>query len=379
MKRLESDLAALKKDEREQMKTYKTISQKVLSPKQASWFENVSNPNKTISTILFKCVIPRICVSDLDAKYCSHFVLFLTNEGTPGFEFLTFVWEILQGFIPIMRSLTNAESRRFARFFSTLLHGVEQWRVDDGKFRAFVKSSASKVPEGGFLPQVKTKSDLCSILRLFRSLLTESIILCLTDKEDPRCQKNCIIFLFNMIDQYPKIQKFHKALKKAIDDLDIVKDSPMDLLLKRVKVILDKKYSSCGTAKEYGGRNLLVKPNAKPKAPVQKRDVEMKDTTKKAEKKETKKAVKKAPAKKAPAKKAPTKAKPAPKTKQPTNPKSKTEMDALLQQRLKDEQEKKKVEAAKKATKDASKKRKGNGKADRKSKKQKTDSESDWK
>merc|ERR1719483_1397679 len=171
MKRLESDLAALKKDEREQMKTYKTISQKVLSPKQASWFENVSNPNKTISTILFKCVIPRICVSDLDAKYCSHFVLFLTNEGTPGFEFLTFVWEILQGFIPIMRSLTNAESRRFARFFSTLLHGVEQWRVDDGKFRAFVKSSASKVPEGGFLPQVKTKSDLCSILRLFRSLL----------------------------------------------------------------------------------------------------------------------------------------------------------------------------------------------------------------
>jgi len=266
-------------------------------------------------------------------------------------------------------------------FFSTLLHGVEQWRVDDGKFRAFVKSSASKVPEGGFLPQVKTKSDLCSILRLFRSLLTESIILCLTDKEDPRCQKNCIIFLFNMINQYPKIQKFHKALKKAIDDLDLVKDSPMDLLVKRVKVILDKKYSSCVPAKDYGGRDLLVKPTAKPKAPVQKRDVEMKDTTKKAEKKDTKKAVKKAPAKKAPAKKAPAKTKTATKTKQATNPKSKTEMDALLQQRLKDEQEKKKVEAAKKE--DASKKRKGNGKADRKSKKQKTgrreDKESDWK
>ena len=92
--------------------------------------------------------------------------------------------------------------------------------------------------------------------------------------------------------------------------------------MKRVKVILDKKYSSCVPAKDYGGRDLLVKPTAKPKAPVQKRDVEMKDTTKKAEKKDTKKAVKKAPAKKAPAKKAPAKTKTATKTKQATNPKS---------------------------------------------------------
>jgi len=328
IKRLEGDLETLQTNQKEQSKTYRAIVQGILRPKSQNWLKKVQRPENTISSILFKCVLPRLCVSDVDARYCSHFILFLTNESTPGFEILTFVWTIIQNFHQILSSLTNAETRRFGRFFCSLLHGVEQWRADDGKFRAFIKTTASKVPKDSILPEVKTKADLCSILRLFRKLLTQQMILTLQN-DDPRLQKNTVIFLHNMISQYPKIQSCHKALSKAISDLDLLKDSPMDLLVKRVKVILDKGFSACDSEAKYGGVDLL--------ADLKKRTVQVKKE----------------------------------KTAKPTN---KAEMDNLLQQRLKlakKKTEKVKVEAEIKLPKKRSK----NG--DKKNKKQKT-GESDW-
>jgi len=255
-RRLQDDIKKLKENKTEQGQQVKHIKQKNLKKRQNSWLKGVSNPSLTTSTIISKCLIPRLCISDLDAKYCSMFVFFMTNNSTPGFQFAGLIWEITAGLTQILSSTTTAETRRLGRFYLDLLNGIEQFRETSSKLELFVKSPASNLrPEYG-LPKIKSTKEMCSIIRLIRAVLTAHIINCL-QSPDPRLQKNCIVFITQTLAQFPRIQTNHQKIKATLDGLDAVKDSPMFVLRKRITVMLDKSYPGCLSLEKYGGVDLL--------------------------------------------------------------------------------------------------------------------------
>jgi len=204
-----------------------------------AWFKETLNPGINSRAIFFKCIIPRCCISDIEAKYCFHFILFMINGSA--FNLLSFVWEIIQSLYLLICSFTTAETRRFGKFFLELLIFLESRKKNQQTFDSFFPNLSMEILDIGYLVEIKN-CNFSSVLRVFRQVITYHLVSNIISRNEQR-QKNSIVFLHQLINQYPRLKINHTRLIRAIKSLTINPKSSTEILSRRVMVILDERFN----------------------------------------------------------------------------------------------------------------------------------------
>lgn len=253
-KEIDSKLLAFENDILEQKKKIKIIQQ-IYFNSSNKWFYD--HP-LTAHHFLFSCILPRIFISDIDAKYCAKFICLCIKIGKK-FIVIEFANILMENLNQILCSCTYAESRRLGRFLSEFMELMESYRANDKKFNSEFHSLPANVCDG----HPMNFNDFCTHYRAMHRLLTIHLVHLLQSKTVPVLlwQKNAVLVLNEVRGVFPKVESHARHLKRRVTSIITVKGSSMEILCKRVIAMLENGLENKLYIDEqaFGGRNLFSK------------------------------------------------------------------------------------------------------------------------
>lgn len=117
----------LKKDKEEQTKSVNKVIGTIFinKNKENEWFHQTPT---TSQILLFHCILPRLIISDIDAKFCAKFIELIVKSSISNFYLMDFTAVFLENFKQILSSSTHFESRRLGRFLNDFMLILEKYR-----------------------------------------------------------------------------------------------------------------------------------------------------------------------------------------------------------------------------------------------------------
>ncbi|KAI8147416.1 transcription factor/nuclear export subunit protein 2-domain-containing protein [Fennellomyces sp. T-0311] len=127
----QSSLEALQQDLPKHKKEVEHVME-VLKASQARWFPTDADRLPLISSIIQYCLLPRSIASEVDAVFCSEFVLLMHRLGVKNFSSLTILDKVLSEHLPTaVLSFTEYETTIHARFIYHIFAKMSEWHKDE--------------------------------------------------------------------------------------------------------------------------------------------------------------------------------------------------------------------------------------------------------
>ncbi|KAG7877741.1 hypothetical protein KL937_004611 [Ogataea polymorpha] len=267
LQRLEHELGQLhqistrvRHDARKHENNYQATISRIRNKKD-QWFEDVSDEetvSKSTKQILEHCFLPRMVHSPFDAVYCAEFLFLAHSLNTSGFSLVYVLNELFTcNFLqPTLFTSTTLEIENLGIFYLHVLKELNAWRQDAKLYdsKALGKEGASdpllaglKVPGGDHLQFEEFRKTL---FNWHKSL--EKRILAALDSEQYTTRNNAIIFLKNLLGEFPVVADHSEVLTRKLAAI-YSSDSREDIKLasNALFVLISSKKASCVQTWEF--------------------------------------------------------------------------------------------------------------------------------
>ncbi|KAG7795189.1 hypothetical protein KL929_004320 [Ogataea haglerorum] len=230
-----------------------TISR--IKNKKDQWFKDVSDEetvSKSTKQILEHCFLPRMVHSPFDAVYCADFLFLAHSLNTYGFSLVYVLNELFTcSFLqPTLFTSTTLEIENLGIFYLHVLKELNAWRQDAKLYdsKALGKEGDSdpllaglKVPDGEHLQFEEFRKTLFN----WHKSLQKQIIASL-DSEQYTTRNNAIIFLKNLLGEFPVVADHSEILTRKLASI-YSSDSREDIKLasNALFVLISSKKASC--------------------------------------------------------------------------------------------------------------------------------------
>ncbi|KAG7836697.1 hypothetical protein KL942_004615 [Ogataea angusta] len=236
-----------------------TISR--IKNKKDQWFKDVSDEetvSKSTRQILEHCFLPRMVHSPFDAVYCAEFLFLAHSLNTYGFSLVYVLNELFTcNFLqPTLFTSTTLEIENLGIFYLHVLKELNAWREDAKLYdsKALGKEGDSdpllaglQVPGGEHLQFEEFRKTLFN----WHKSLQKQIIASL-DSEQYTTRNNAIIFLKNLLGEFPVVADHSEVLTRKLASI-YSSDSREDIKLasNALFVLISSKKASCVQTWEF--------------------------------------------------------------------------------------------------------------------------------
>ncbi|KAH3661884.1 hypothetical protein OGAPHI_006063 [Ogataea philodendri] len=261
LKRLERELsqlhsisAGVKNDGLTHEKNYQ-YKMEVLKSRKDQWFNDVTDEetiSKSTSQILEHCLLPRLVHSPFDAVYSAEFLFLAHSLNAAGFSLVYLLNELFTAsfMLPTFFTSTASETENFGIFYSQVLKQLNVWRSSEevynktalGKEGDEEPSLTGLKPPGG---DVLSHEEFRKTLFNWHKALQKQIIAAL-DSEQYTTRNNAIIFLKNLLGEFPVVEDHSELLTRKLSSI-YATDTREDIKLasNALFVLTSSKKSGC--------------------------------------------------------------------------------------------------------------------------------------
>jgi len=175
-----------------------------------------SDADKCVWAFIQECLLPRACLSAIDATYCARFVYFLHELNVP-FPTLALISTILTSAPFFLMGVTHREAHRIGCLVALVTRMMTTWRQDPAAYtEACGKSVGFREDMGSASTQI-SHDRYCDMFRRFHSTLADRIERCLEGEWYQ--QRNCLTALKLLHPMFPQQRRDSGIVLSAVGPL----------------------------------------------------------------------------------------------------------------------------------------------------------------